>query len=289
VIKIPFGEYDDFDDCVRHNKDKRDPKAYCGTIQAAVEGNKGKVARLLKQMAMYDKDWYFAEIDAIKTAIRNGTTTFKNGLGEILTFVKAEKSPDVSIQAPPHNVGGADKDEEAGGHVGGGHVRNPHYEHRREEAQPSEREGEPKTPPKGYPESRTEYADPKNYKYPLDTYDHVRAAITYFSNADNRAKYSSDEQKYMWGRITAAAKRQGIDISDEVKERAKSLGSFDFIKGIEDILGPSASGGTICIVCKIATGSYVKCPRCQQPVCRKCYNKHSRTHPTHVSKLTIFG
>lgn len=36
---MPFGEYKDFDDCVRKNSDKEDPKAYCGTIKAAVEGD----------------------------------------------------------------------------------------------------------------------------------------------------------------------------------------------------------------------------------------------------------
>lgn len=35
---MPMGKYKDFDDCVRKNSDKEDPKAYCGTIKAAVEG-----------------------------------------------------------------------------------------------------------------------------------------------------------------------------------------------------------------------------------------------------------
>ena len=36
---MPFGEYKDFADCVAKNSDKKDPKAYCGTIQAAAEGS----------------------------------------------------------------------------------------------------------------------------------------------------------------------------------------------------------------------------------------------------------
>jgi hypothetical protein len=35
---MPFANYKDFDDCVRKNSDKEDPKAYCGKIQAAAEG-----------------------------------------------------------------------------------------------------------------------------------------------------------------------------------------------------------------------------------------------------------
>jgi len=35
---MPFGEYDDFDECVRENNDKRDPEAYCATIKRQIEG-----------------------------------------------------------------------------------------------------------------------------------------------------------------------------------------------------------------------------------------------------------
>lgn len=34
---MPFGEYKDFDDCVRKNSDKKDPKAYCATIERKVK------------------------------------------------------------------------------------------------------------------------------------------------------------------------------------------------------------------------------------------------------------
>jgi len=34
---MPFAGYTDFDECVRKNSDKKDPKAYCGTIKHAVE------------------------------------------------------------------------------------------------------------------------------------------------------------------------------------------------------------------------------------------------------------
>ncbi|UBF23314.1 hypothetical protein M1M40_gp36 [Halorubrum tailed virus 29] len=35
---MPFGEYEDFDACVRENSDKRDPEAYCATIKRQIEG-----------------------------------------------------------------------------------------------------------------------------------------------------------------------------------------------------------------------------------------------------------
>jgi hypothetical protein len=96
-----------------------------------------------------------------------------------------------------------------------------------EAKRPGPKQGAPKSPPKGYPTSRDQYADPENYKYPLDTYDHARAALGYFSQADNRSGYSPEEQKYMWRRIIAAAKRHGIELSDDVKKHAEKLGDPD--------------------------------------------------------------
>jgi hypothetical protein len=48
VVKIPFAEYDDFADCVRHNKDKRDLKPVY--IQA------GSFVTLDRDM--FNIDWY---------------------------------------------------------------------------------------------------------------------------------------------------------------------------------------------------------------------------------------
>ena len=77
------------------------------------------------------------------------------------------------------------------------------------------------TPPKpGYPKQRAEYADPKGMKYPLDTPEHVRAALAYFGDADNRAAYSEAEQRAIYRRIFAAAKRHGVTVSADVKAKA---------------------------------------------------------------------
>ena len=35
---MPFGPYEDFEDCVRANAEKHDPNAYCATIKRAIEG-----------------------------------------------------------------------------------------------------------------------------------------------------------------------------------------------------------------------------------------------------------
>ena len=37
---MPFGGYRNFNQCVRENKDKKNPEAYCAEIMRKVEGNK---------------------------------------------------------------------------------------------------------------------------------------------------------------------------------------------------------------------------------------------------------
>jgi DNA adenine methylase len=59
------------------------------------------------------------------------------------------------------------------------------------------------------------YADSENEKYPIDTYEHVRAAISYFSMPKNAGKYSEQEQAKIWGKIKAAAKKLGITLSPD--------------------------------------------------------------------------
>lgn len=54
------------------------------------------------------------------------------------------------------------------------------------------------------------FADPKNKKYPIDTPEHVRAALSYWGQAKNRAKYSPEGQEAIESKIRAAAKKFGI-------------------------------------------------------------------------------
>ena len=97
----------------------------------------------------------------------------------------------------------------------------------KEAKQPGEKQGAPKSPPKGYPSDKGKYADPTNFKYPLDTEAHVRAALSYFSKSKNRSGYSSQEQKFMWKRIIAAAKKYDIELGDDVKKHGEKLGEAD--------------------------------------------------------------
>jgi hypothetical protein len=60
----------------------------------------------------------------------------------------------------------------------------------------------------------TEFADPVNKKYPIDTDEHVRAAWSYINHKDNAAKYDKDEVNLIKDRIKRAAKKHGIEISE---------------------------------------------------------------------------
>lgn len=58
------------------------------------------------------------------------------------------------------------------------------------------------------------YADTKNKKYPIGTATHVRAAWSYINQAKNQGGYSPAELASIKSKIKAAAKKFGIDISD---------------------------------------------------------------------------
>lgn len=77
---------------------------------------------------------------------------------------------------------------------------------RREDVNPSE--GERKYGDVGF-------ADPVNNKYPIDTPEHVRAAWSYINHKDNAAKYERDDVELIKNRIKRAAKRHGIEISED--------------------------------------------------------------------------
>ncbi len=60
-----------------------------------------------------------------------------------------------------------------------------------------------------------EFADPVNNKYPIDTADHVRAAWSYIHHEDNAAEYSQEDQKKIRNAIARAAKKFGVELSDD--------------------------------------------------------------------------
>lgn len=80
---------------------------------------------------------------------------------------------------------------------------------------PSEKETGHKSAPKGYPQKAKMYADPVNFKYPIDTEEHARAAWSYIHQARNRKEYSSEELKSMENRIRKALDKYNVDIEEE--------------------------------------------------------------------------
>jgi hypothetical protein len=84
---------------------------------------------------------------------------------------------------------------------------------RKPDRKPFGREG----PPKGYPKDQTQYADPENWRYPLHTPWHARAARRYFDEWPNRSKYSEEERAYIDWRIDEALKRFGTEPGTDAK------------------------------------------------------------------------
>ena len=57
-----------------------------------------------------------------------------------------------------------------------------------------------------------QFADPVNYRYPVDT-EHAQAALTYFNQPDNRGDYSNEEQVKIMTKIIQAAIAKGIEVT----------------------------------------------------------------------------
>ncbi len=71
------------------------------------------------------------------------------------------------------------------------------------------RDGRP-GPPDRYPKDPDKYADPANWKYPVHTAFHARAARRYFNDLRNRAKYDEAEQAYIDKKIDEALTKFGV-------------------------------------------------------------------------------
>lgn len=71
-----------------------------------------------------------------------------------------------------------------------------------------------------------EYADEKNKKYPLDK-EHVHAAWSYINMPKNAAKYSAEELAAIKGRIKRAAKKFGMEISEDEKKNKENAAMTD--------------------------------------------------------------
>lgn len=71
------------------------------------------------------------------------------------------------------------------------------------------------------------YADPGYQsdglkRYPVDTPEHVRAALSYIGKASNAAKYSSSQLASIKARIYRAAKSKGVDAYEAVAKNASN-------------------------------------------------------------------
>ena len=60
-----------------------------------------------------------------------------------------------------------------------------------------------------------EFADTVNNKYPIDTAEHVRAAWNYIHHKDNAGKYEKSEVEAIKKRIQGAARKHGVELSEE--------------------------------------------------------------------------
>lgn len=69
------------------------------------------------------------------------------------------------------------------------------------------------------PYGDVKYADPgyrdNRKRYPIDTPDHIRAAWAYINVAKNQAEYTDEQVAAIKAKIQAAAKKAGIEISDD--------------------------------------------------------------------------
>ncbi len=100
------------------------------------------------------------------------------------------------------------------------------------ERKPDGRDG----PPQGYPKDPKHYADPENWKYPVHTPFHARAARRYFDDPANRAKYSGEEQEYIEWRISQALKRFGVVEGRSLGDRKVPFDKDLEEMGLEDLL-----------------------------------------------------
>lgn len=71
-----------------------------------------------------------------------------------------------------------------------------------------------KSAPKGYPKEKIEYADPKNFKYPINSEERVRAAWSYINQSKNQKGYTSGEIASIKSRIKRAGHKYGIKFDE---------------------------------------------------------------------------
>jgi hypothetical protein len=103
-------------------------------------------------------------------------------------------------------------------------------------------------PPRGYPKDQSAYADPENWRYPLHTPWHARAARRYFDEWSNRAKYTEEERAYIDSRIDEALKKfetkpaQRTKRAERTAYSPKKIDELSLEQLLRLFLGPSRFG-----------------------------------------------
>jgi len=80
------------------------------------------------------------------------------------------------------------------------------------------------------PYGDVEYADPgyreEKKRYPLDSEAHCRAAWAYINMPKNADLYTPEQLEHVRGKIIAALKKYGVDVSEEASEMSADLGAL---------------------------------------------------------------
>lgn len=95
------------------------------------------------------------------------------------------------------------------------------------------------------PYGDVKYADPgyrdNKKRYPIDTEEHVRAAWSYINQEKNAAEYSPEQLKSIKSKIMTAAKKLGIEISeDAADDMSMKKTGYALLAGIAPIAPPRA-------------------------------------------------
>lgn len=112
--------------------------------------------------------------------------------------------------------------------------------------------GDPKKPYGDVPYADPGYQADGQKRYPIDTEEHVKAALSYIGKSSNASKYSSADLAKVRAKIHAAAKKFGIGVSDsgqnswsgdKEKEGAMSLVERRYTPGLLTLRGEASQEG----------------------------------------------
>ncbi|GLG01823.1 hypothetical protein Alches_18640 [Alicyclobacillus hesperidum subsp. aegles] len=88
-----------------------------------------------------------------------------------------------------------------------------------------------RSPPEGYPQNRDDYADPVNYKYPIDS-SHLRSALEFYNRTGEReaGDYTPEEWRVIGRRIVARLE-DGYELKDgKIQQKTTRTKGADHMK-----------------------------------------------------------